>query len=154
MSKMGLHDPFEYLKHKLWLKEGLGIKVSIWLLTIKSQELLWITCLQMVCKCCFTYFWKALNKGYNFALDLASIGGLHKKLWASKIVEVLILRISRFLTWEFWEKWHLVQPPWPVIENIIREKVVASPPSPGHDELMSLCMSMARLCTKNVPIMH
>jgi len=82
MSKMGLHDPFEYLKHKLWLKEGLGVKVSIWLLTIKSQELPWITCLQMVCKCYVTYFWKALNKGYNFALDLASIGGLHKKLRA------------------------------------------------------------------------
>jgi hypothetical protein len=108
MSKMGLHDPFEYLKHKLWLKEGLGVKVSIWLLTIKSQKLPWITCLQMVCKCYVTYFWKAFNKGYNFALDLASIGGLHKKLWASKLVEVLILRILRFLTWESWEKWHLV----------------------------------------------
>ncbi len=22
ISKMGSHDPFEYLKHKLWLKEG------------------------------------------------------------------------------------------------------------------------------------
>jgi hypothetical protein len=29
MFKMGLYDPFEYLKHKLWPKEGLGIKVSI-----------------------------------------------------------------------------------------------------------------------------
>jgi len=39
MSKMGLHVPFEYLKHKLWLKKGLGIKVPIWFSTIKSQEL-------------------------------------------------------------------------------------------------------------------
>jgi hypothetical protein len=29
MSKMGLHDPFEYLKHKLWLKEGPKIKLPI-----------------------------------------------------------------------------------------------------------------------------
>jgi len=29
MSKMGLHDPFEYLKHKLWSKEGPRIKLSI-----------------------------------------------------------------------------------------------------------------------------
>jgi hypothetical protein len=29
MFKMGLDDLFEYLKHKLWPKEGLGIKVSI-----------------------------------------------------------------------------------------------------------------------------
>jgi hypothetical protein len=38
---MGLHDPFEYLKHKLWLKEGLGIKVPIWPPTTKSQESPW-----------------------------------------------------------------------------------------------------------------
>jgi hypothetical protein len=38
MSKMGSHDPFEYLQHKLWLKEGLRIKMLIWLLTIKSPK--------------------------------------------------------------------------------------------------------------------
>jgi hypothetical protein len=27
MFKMGLHDPFGYFKHKLWPKEGLGIKL-------------------------------------------------------------------------------------------------------------------------------
>jgi hypothetical protein len=27
MSKMGLHDPFGYLKHKLWPKERLGVKL-------------------------------------------------------------------------------------------------------------------------------
>jgi hypothetical protein len=25
MSKMGLHGPFGYLKHKLWPKEGRGV---------------------------------------------------------------------------------------------------------------------------------
>jgi hypothetical protein len=29
MFKMGLHDPFEYLEHKLWPKEGPIVKVSI-----------------------------------------------------------------------------------------------------------------------------
>jgi hypothetical protein len=29
MSKLGLHDPFEYLQNKLWLKEGSGIKMSL-----------------------------------------------------------------------------------------------------------------------------
>ncbi len=29
MFKMGLHDPFEYLQHKLWPKKKLGVKVSI-----------------------------------------------------------------------------------------------------------------------------
>jgi len=36
MSKMGLYGPFEYLQHKLWLKEGPEVKVSVWLLTTKS----------------------------------------------------------------------------------------------------------------------
>jgi hypothetical protein len=38
MSKMGSHVPFEYSKYKLWPKEGPGVKLSIWLLTIKSLE--------------------------------------------------------------------------------------------------------------------
>jgi hypothetical protein len=29
MFKMGLDDPFEYLKHKLWPKEKPGVKVPI-----------------------------------------------------------------------------------------------------------------------------
>jgi len=49
MSKMDLHDPFEYLKHKLWLKEGLGIKVPIWLSPIKSQESPSNTCVKVEC---------------------------------------------------------------------------------------------------------
>ncbi len=29
MSKMSSHDSFEYLKHKLWSKEGSGVEISI-----------------------------------------------------------------------------------------------------------------------------
>ncbi len=41
-----------------------------------------------------TYHWKALNKGYNFASYLISIGGLHAKLWRPKAVGVPTLAIS------------------------------------------------------------
>jgi hypothetical protein len=34
------------------------------------------------------YRWNALNEGYNFALDLISIGGLHTKLWAPKVARI------------------------------------------------------------------
>jgi hypothetical protein len=34
MSKMGLHDPFGYLTHKLWPNEGPRIKVGL----IKRNE--------------------------------------------------------------------------------------------------------------------
>ncbi len=40
-----------------------------------------------------TYCWKVLDKGYNFALDLTSIGNLHAKLWASKVTRDPILGI-------------------------------------------------------------
>jgi hypothetical protein len=73
---MGLHDSFEYLQHKLWPKEGLIVKMSIWLPTLKVNnhpEL-----------CMFkghaTYCWKALDKGYNFFWNLTLIKGWHKKL--------------------------------------------------------------------------
>jgi len=46
-----------------------------------------------MCRLHATYRWRALDKGYNFASDLTSIGGLHEKLWASKVVGVPILRI-------------------------------------------------------------
>jgi hypothetical protein len=38
---------------------------------------------------------KALNKSYNFALDLILIKGLHTKLWAPKVTKDSTLKISR-----------------------------------------------------------
>jgi hypothetical protein len=43
MSKMGSHDPFGYLKHKLWPKERFR------LLGPKSQELPQFPCMQVTC---------------------------------------------------------------------------------------------------------
>jgi hypothetical protein len=47
----------------------------------------------LVCKWHATYRWKAFDEGYNFALDLISIGGLHTKLWAPKVAGVPTLGI-------------------------------------------------------------
>jgi len=49
MSKMGLYDPFEYIKHKLWPKEGSGVKLAIRLLTTKSQESPQFPYIQVAC---------------------------------------------------------------------------------------------------------
>jgi len=57
-----------------------------------------------VCGWHVTYHWKDLNEGYNFSLDLTSIEGIHKKLWASKVAKVPILRILKLSTWESLEK--------------------------------------------------
>jgi hypothetical protein len=87
---MGLHCPFGHLKHKLWPKEGLesNWQFDSWPLKVRNRLDF------RACGWSASYRWKALNKGYNFALDLISIGGLHKNLWRPKVVKVSTLVIS------------------------------------------------------------
>jgi hypothetical protein len=49
MSKMGSHDPFGHLQHKLWQKERSGVKLVVWLPTTKCQESTTLPCVQVVC---------------------------------------------------------------------------------------------------------
>ncbi len=59
MSKMGSHDPFEYLKHKLWPKEGRKLNYQFDSQPLKVENrpdlLAW--------RWCVTHLWKVLNKG-------------------------------------------------------------------------------------------
>jgi hypothetical protein len=48
----------------------------------------------LACRWRATYRWNFFDKGYNFALDFVSIGGLHVKLWAPKVAGILTLGIS------------------------------------------------------------
>jgi hypothetical protein len=48
-----------------------------------------------MCRWRATYHWKTLDEGYNFALYLISIEGLHAKLWTPKVAGVQALGISR-----------------------------------------------------------
>jgi hypothetical protein len=89
-AQMGSHDSFGHLKHKLWPKERSGVKLALWLLTTKSWESTRVHTYRWHA----TYRWKDLDKGYNFAFDLISIGGLHTKLWGPKVVWVSTLGIS------------------------------------------------------------
>jgi hypothetical protein len=49
MSKMASHESFEHLQHKLWSKEGPGVKLAISLLITKSQESTRPRCVQVEC---------------------------------------------------------------------------------------------------------
>jgi hypothetical protein len=73
---------------------------------------------------CETYRSKALDKGYNFAFDLISIGGLHTKLWAPKVAGVLVVRILGLRQNDIW-----VLVLWLATKYTIKRKVVASPKS-------------------------
>jgi hypothetical protein len=144
MSKMGSYDPFGHLKHKLWPKEGPGIKLAIWLLTTKSWKSPRFTYLKVVRH----IHWKALDEGYNFALDLTSIKGLHTKLWAPKVVGVPTLRISWLPFGSPGTKWHLGA------SLVARHKVYYKGEDGGFLQvravvsLVSLSLPMARPCTK------
>jgi hypothetical protein len=76
---------------------------------------------------CATYRWKDLDDGYNFALDLISIGGLHKKLWASKSWESQFREFQDSNLGVLGRNDIWVLAPWLSTENTIRGKVVASP---------------------------
>jgi hypothetical protein len=57
-----------------------------------------------MCRWFTTYRWKGLDEGCNVALELASIEGSLKKLWAFKVAKVSISKISGLPTWEFRDK--------------------------------------------------
>jgi len=69
MFKMGLHDPFGYLKHKLWPKEG---PIDSRPLKVGNRPYLF------ACRWRVRYCWENFDEGYNFALDLTLIKGLKK----------------------------------------------------------------------------
>jgi hypothetical protein len=74
---MNLHTPKGASILKVWSPDGVSNLQRV----IAGVKIQWI------------YRWKALDKGYNFALDLISIGGLHTKLWGPKVARVPILGI-------------------------------------------------------------
>jgi len=150
MSKMGLHDSFGYLKHKLWPKEGPEVKLAIWLPTTKSQNRPDF----LACKWRATYRWKALNESYNFVLDFISIGGLHTKLWGPKVVRVPTLAISGLPLGSPRTKSHLD------VGLVDRHIVYYKGEGGGFPEvwavvnLLSPSLPVAHLSTKSAPTLH
>jgi hypothetical protein len=58
---MSLHDPFDYLKQKLWPKERSRVKLPIWLPTIKNWESLRCIYVQVACDIPLKSFWQGLQ---------------------------------------------------------------------------------------------
>jgi hypothetical protein len=61
MSKMASHEPFGHLQHKLWSKEGLGVKLAVWLPTTKSRESTRFRCVQVKCNTSLKSSWQELQ---------------------------------------------------------------------------------------------
>jgi hypothetical protein len=108
----------------------------------------------LTCRWRSTYHWKSVNEGYNFALDFISIEGLHTKLWLHKITRVPTLKLSGLALGSFETKWHVGASP--MARHIVYHKGEGggSPKVQAVLSLMSLCLPMARLSTKNIQITH
>jgi len=150
MFKMGSHDPFGYLQHKLWPKERLGVKLPIRLLTTKSQESLWCPCVQVVCHMPL--------KSSRWRLQLSLRPHLNRRS-AHKVMGLQNCKRLNFEnfgtpTWEAWDK--MTFGCWPTIKH--REYYKAE--GGGFPQvwvvvsLVSSCLPVTRLCTKNVPTTH
>jgi hypothetical protein len=82
----------------------------------------------LMCRWHVTYYWKSLDKGYNFPSYLISIRGLHAKLWAPKVTRVPTMGILRLPLGSLRGQnaiWMLVS--WSATEYTIGGKVVVSP---------------------------
>ncbi len=108
----------------------------------------------LACRWRATYRWKDVDEGYNFALNLISIGGLHTKLWDPKVVEVLILAISRLPFESPKTKCHLDV--GPVERHIVYYKGEGGgfPQIQVLVSLVSPNLPMAHPNTKSAPTMH
>jgi hypothetical protein len=122
----------------------LGIKLTIWLPTIKSQESPRFPCVHVFCNILL----KALDEGYNFVSYLISIEGLHAKLWAPKVAGIPVVEILGLPLGSFKTKWHLGAGP------VARHRVYYKGEGGGFPQvwavmsLVSLCLPMACACTK------
>ncbi len=100
------------------------------------------------------YRWKALNKAYNFASNLISIGGLHTKVWGPKVARVPTLGISRLPFGSPGTKCHLN------VGLVERHKVYYKGEGGGFPQvwvvvsLVSPNLFMTRPSTRSAPIMH
>jgi len=78
------HWQFGHLQPKLWAKEGPGVKLAVWLPTLKVGN----RPLPDVRFECATWRLKDLDEGYNFGLDLVAIQLCSRELWRFKVPRV------------------------------------------------------------------
>jgi hypothetical protein len=146
MSKMGLHDPFGHLKHKLWLKEKSKVKLTFWLPTTKSQESTRLPHVQVACdillkssrqglQLCFTSQSKVCTQSYRAPKSRES------QFWDSHLG---VPRQNAICMWALWRG----------TKYTIRGEGGGFPQVRAMVSLVSPNLSMVCSRTKNVLAMH
>jgi len=147
---MGLHHPFGHLKHKLWPKEKLGIKLAIWLPTTKSRESTRFPCVQVACHISLESFQQGLKLCFRLHLNRRS---------TSKVMGLQSCRIPNFGNfrtpiWESETKSHLD------VSLVERHRVYYKGEGGGFPQvqavvsLVSSSLPMVHPSTKSASTMH
>jgi hypothetical protein len=146
MFKMGSHDPFGHLKHKLWPREWPKVKLAIWLPTTKSQESTRFPYVHVECDISLKRCQQGLQLCFRPQLNQRS---------AHKVIGLQSHRSPNFGNFENpWTKYHLD------VGLVERHKVYYKGEGSGFLQVravMSLVnpsLPMARPSTKSVPTMH
>jgi hypothetical protein len=139
MFKVGSHDPFRHLKHKLWPKEGSWLKLAIWFPTTKSQESPQFHCVQVACDILLKSSWRGLQLCLRFHIN---------RRFAHKVMGVPTLGISRLPLGSPGTKWHLS------VGLVAKHRVHYKWEGGGFPQVwavvscVSMCLPMVHLCTK------
>jgi hypothetical protein len=126
----GLAWAFGHLQHMLWQKEGSGVKLAIWLSTIKSRELTRPRCVQAECDTPLESSWRELQVCF--------------KPYPNRRSEQIIMTSQnpgspnrdnfRTLPWESWDKKPFGCRCRGKTQRILYGGRWWLPPSPGHGE--------------------
>jgi hypothetical protein len=150
---MGSHGSFGHLKHKLWPKERLGVKLAVWLLTIKSRELTWFSCVQVACHIPLESSWRGLQLCFIPHLNRRFV---HKVMGPQNrenpnFGNFGIPKLGQNVIW-MWASWRDTK-------YTIRGKVMASPKSrPWWVLWAQVCLwfvltpKMLKLCTNQLVV--
>jgi hypothetical protein len=130
MSKMGSHDPFGHLKHKLWPKERSGVKPAIWFPITKSWELTQFPYVQVACDTLLESFRRGLQLRFRLHPNRRST----HKVRALQSCENSNFNAFRTPTWESWDKKSFGWRPCGEVQSILYGGRWWLPPSLSCDQ--------------------
>jgi hypothetical protein len=122
-----------------WPKERSGIKLAIWLLTTKSRESPRFPCVHAACNIPLKSSWQGLERFFRPHLN---------QRFARKFVGIPIVGISRLPFGSCGTKWHLGADPVAMHKVYYKGEGGGFPQVRAVMSLGSLCLLVARLCTK------
>jgi hypothetical protein len=150
MSKMGSHDPFGYLKHKLWPKKGWesNYQFDFGPLKVKNHHD------SLACKWCATCCWKDLDKGLQLCFRLHFNRKSTHKVMGPQSRGSPNFGNFQIPIWSPGTKWHLGPSPVATHKVYYKGEGGGFPQVQAVVSLVSPCLPMAQPCTKSAPIMH